>query len=922
MRPRRPLLHRATAAATLAAVAASLLVAVGLAPAQAAPTGDAIKVVQIGDSYSAGNGAGAYYGPADCYRSHDSWAAEYSEWLADQGNHVTFVTRACSGAVSQNVLTDRKMDSHMAYVPGGTIGRTQEEGLAAAKAAKVCSTKYVDEEYFEYSVAIWDTVRGTFAVDCQRYLRAQIEAVGRDTDVVVFTMGGNDLGFADIVKQCFAVGFRDPGDCREKVTDARAGIGQLEDDLTDLLGRLRDRMRPDAKVVLLSYPYLSNTDSFVLRSLRDRLPFVSGDTYDIGHEVRALGDEGDAAQRAAVARANTAAGRPFVSYVDTVKEHFAGHEPDPSATNRNDDRWIHEFDSVTMAEWYHPTTKGHYEESTLLRSSSVPGRVPSASAGSIDLVFAIDTTGSMDWVLQSVKDTATRMVDHLAASSGSYRFALVTFRDDPVYTGWDGDYAARVDLPFTSDPDAIRTALAGMVADGGGDWPETALSGMQAAIDLPWRPGVKKVLIPISDAPAHDPEPMSGLTSATVIANALAVDPVEVYPIDVGTGAFAPSVEAVAAGTGGSTTTSLDVAETLLDTISTAMDKPYAWVQGPYVARVGDTLRLDARGSYATTGDLVSFEWDLDGDGSYDVTTSTPTLEHMFGALVDAYLAVRVTDSAGRASIATTPLAITDDGDETPADVDVCPTVADPGQEDHDGDGVGDACDPSPFVLETDPEVVVFEADDPGVVASSTVSGAVFEDADADGLREAGEGPAAGVAVTLTGNDAGGTPVTAAAVSAADGSWSVTGLLPGTYVLRAAGAVSARSGAPVAASGAGTAGGTVVGSSVESVVLSGVGAAVEGVGFGVRSASGPATPTSPPTGAPTPGGPVVPPAASASPEPASEVLAAGPSGSSPLATTGSDAGEVLRWAMLAVAVGALTVLGAATAARRTRRQED
>lgn len=919
MRPRRPLLHRATAAATLAAVAASLLVAVGLAPAQAAPpSGDAIKVVQIGDSYSAGNGAGAYYGPADCYRSHDSWAAEFSEWLADEGNHVTFVTRACSGAVSQNVLTDRKMDSRLAYVPGGTIGRTQEEGLAAAKAAKVCSTKYVDEEYFEYSVAIWDTVRGTFAVDCQRYLRAQIEAVGRDTDVVVFTMGGNDLGFADIVKQCFAVGFRDPGDCREKVTDARAGIGQLEDDLTDLLGRLRARMRPDAKVVLLSYPYLSNTDSFVLRSLKDRLPFVSGDTYDIGHEVRALGDEGDAAQRAAVARANAAAGTSFVSYVDTVKEHFAGHEPDPSATNRNDDRWIHEFDSFTMAEWYHPTTKGHYEESTLLRSSSIPGRVPSASAGSIDLVFAIDTTGSMDWVLQSVKDTATRMVDHLAASSGSYRFALVTFRDDPVYTGWDGDYAARVDLPFTSDADAIRTALAGMQADGGGDWPETALSGMQAAIDLPWRPGVKKVLIPISDAPAHDPEPSSGLTSATVIANALAVDPVEVFPIDVGGGSFASTVEGVAAGTGGSGTTSLDVAETLLDTISGAMDKPYAWVQGPYVARVGDTLHLDARGSYATTGDLVSFEWDLDGDGTYDVTTSTPTLEHTFGTLVDAYLAVRVTDSAGRASIATTPLAITDDGDETPADVDVCPTVADPGQEDHDADGVGDACDPTPYALETDPDVVVFEADAPGVVASSTVSGVVFEDADADGAPEAGDAPVAGVTVTLTGTDAGGLPVTASAVSAADGSWSVTGLLPGTYSLHAAGAVAARPGTAVAGSGAGTAGGTVVGTSVESVVLSGVGAGVTGLGFGVRPAAGPGTPT----GQPTTGATTAPSGPTAGGEPDSQVLSARPSGSSPLATTGSDTGAVLRWAMLAVVVGALTVLGAAVATRRTRRQED
>lgn len=35
------------------------------------------------------------------------------------------------------------------------------------------------------------------------------------------------------------------------------------------------------------------------------------------------------------------------------------------------------------------------------------------------------------------------------------------------------------------------------------------------------------------------------------------------------------------------------------------------------------------------------------------------------------------------------------DGDGVPDDNDVCPNVADPGQEDTDGDGVGDACDPS-----------------------------------------------------------------------------------------------------------------------------------------------------------------------------------------------------------------------------------
>lgn len=936
-----PSLHRVT----LRAVATGALLALVGAPLAAAPataavtTGTAIKIVQIGDSYSAGNGAGSYYGPADCYRSHDSWAAEYAQWLADGGNYVTFLTRACSGAVSADLRTPRKMDTQLRYVPGGTFGRTEEEGLQAAKDAKVCSTKYADEEYFEYSMAIWDTVRGVFAVNCQRYLRPQVEAVGKDTDLVVLTIGGNDLGFEGIVKECFVLGVRDPGSCRGAVQDARDGIGQLEDDIVALMADLRGRMRPDAQVLLLSYPYLSNEESYVLRSIRDRLPFVDGDTYDIGAEVRALGDEGDAAQRSAVDRANAAAGTPFVFFVSTVKEHFAGHEPNPSPYDRNDDRWIHEFDTFTKAEWYHPTKTGHFEESTLLRGTAVPGRVPSSRAGSIDLVFAIDTTGSMQWVLDEVKNTATQMVDHLAESSGSYRFGLVTFRDEPSTTGWDGDYPARVDLPFTTDLNQIRASLGAMRADGGGDWPETALSGMDTAISMPWRPGVRKILITISDAPAFDPEPVSGLTGADVVAHALAVDPVEIYPVDVSGGSFAPSVAGVAEGTGGWTTTSLDVAGTLLDTITAAMDKPYAWVAGPYTARVGDTLQLDARGSYATTGALVSYEWDLDGDGTYDTTTTEPVLTHTFDALVDGYLAVRVTDDSGRSSIATTQLAVTEDGDEIPADVDLCPQVADPGLQDADGDGLGDACDPDPYSAPEPSGLVVFDADAPGDVATSVLSGSVFVDADADGTRDTGEAPAAGVAVAVAGVDAGGLPASVEVTSAADGTWAATGLLPGTYDVRAAGATAVAAGRAV--TGEGTAPGTLTDGAVTGAVLSGIGSSIDGVQLAVAgaatpggsvpggsapggsvpggsapggSAPGGSVPGGP--GASAPGAPVPVVAAAATPTPKAS---ARPATSARLAATGTDGATALAWAMLAglaLAVGTIVVAAAGGAGRR------
>ncbi|MFB6172615.1 MAG: PKD domain-containing protein [Haloarculaceae archaeon] len=63
------------------------------------------------------------------------------------------------------------------------------------------------------------------------------------------------------------------------------------------------------------------------------------------------------------------------------------------------------------------------------------------------------------------------------------------------------------------------------------------------------------------------------------------------------------------------------------------------------VPTVGTPVALDASPSSDSDGEIVTYEWDLDGDGTYDATGETVT--HAFSAAGDRTVRLRVTDDDG-----------------------------------------------------------------------------------------------------------------------------------------------------------------------------------------------------------------------------------------------------------------------------------
>ena len=118
----------------------------------------------------------------------------------------------------------------------------------------------------------------------------------------------------------------------------------------------------------------------------------------------------------------------------------------------------------------------------------------------MDIVFALDTTGSMGGLIEGAKakiwEIARRAQEGKPAPD--LRIGLVAYRDR------GDDYLTQV-VPLTSDLDAVYAKLSAFTAGGGGDGPEHVLRGLDDALASQWStdPRAVKLVYLVGDAPPH-----------------------------------------------------------------------------------------------------------------------------------------------------------------------------------------------------------------------------------------------------------------------------------------------------------------------------------------------------------------------------------------------------------------------------------
>ncbi|MEU5343583.1 MULTISPECIES: SGNH/GDSL hydrolase family protein [unclassified Streptomyces] len=255
-------------------------------------------VAVLGDSYTAGEGAGAYspesnkdHGTAQwngCRRSNNAWArklvlpgtTESLGTIADsRGTQAELGFVACSGAMTKNV----------AYVPSGNSPQRHLEG-----------------QFHEVT---------------------QIDSgvLSADTTLVMLSLGGNDEGgFARAMQECGGLGncANDSGFLSKYKTIVDRMIPDLKDVLEDIAFTA-----PNAQIVLMGYP-----------ELLSRTVKCTGSWFYDMTEVQALAElvnYADGEQKTMTDALRTGASKVKVDYADPVNA-FVGHSgcDDPEWINK------------------------------------------------------------------------------------------------------------------------------------------------------------------------------------------------------------------------------------------------------------------------------------------------------------------------------------------------------------------------------------------------------------------------------------------------------------------------------------------------------------------------------------------------------------------------------------------------------------
>src|SRR5712691_5379114 len=152
-----------------------------------------------------------------------------------------------------------------------------------------------------------------------------------------------------------------------------------------------------------------------------------------------------------------------------------------------------------------------------------------AKKATLEMVFVLDTTGSMGGLIEGAKQRIWGIVNEVMQTSShpAVRIGLVAYRDH------GDEYVTKV-LPLTNDLDKVYSTLMDYQAGGGGDTPEDVrralADGVRRAGWSQVSPRLAQIIFLVGDAPPHEDyreEPDTATTTAEAVQRGMIVNTIQ-----------------------------------------------------------------------------------------------------------------------------------------------------------------------------------------------------------------------------------------------------------------------------------------------------------------------------------------------------------------------------------------------------------
>mgnify|MGYP000909565648 CR=1 FL=1 len=222
-----------------------------------------------------------------------------------------------------------------------------------------------------------------------------------------------------------------------------------------------------------------------------------------------------------------------------------------------------------------------------------------------DIVFVIDTTGSMGDEIENLKNSTDKLADEIESKNIDVRFGLVEYRD--ITCG-----EATVNHGWFTNVDNFKKEVGSLVADGGGDADESAVDGLETARRMDYRDDAIKHIILITDARYKSQTHFEGIDSMQQVVDNLRVDNISASCVT--SSDCKDTYKLVYDGTSGIyCDINSDFSESLLPVITKlALETQfYTWIR----LSDGTVVKLKVNPSTASKDDST----DTDGDGIPDM---------------------------------------------------------------------------------------------------------------------------------------------------------------------------------------------------------------------------------------------------------------------------------------------------------------